>query len=196
MKTKQCAFREAILFLVVLSLIGTTAATAAQNYAIDPVHTSVTFKIKHLGISNVHGRFNDVSGTLIYDSDSASNSSIEMQVKTASIDTINSKRDDDLRSPNFFDARKFPFIQFKSTSVKKITEDTFEVAGNLTVHGVTRPITVSVLKTGSGKDPWGGYRIGFETVFNIKRSDFGMQNMLGIVGDKVQLAISLEAVGK
>ena len=196
MKTKQCAFREAILFIMVLSLIATTAASAAQTYAIDPVHTSVTFKIKHLGISNVHGRFNDVSGTLIYDSDSASNSSIEMQVKTASIDTINSQRDDDLRSPNFFDARKFPFIQFKSTSVKKVTEDTFEVAGNLTVHGVTRPITVSALKTGSGKDPWGGYRIGFETVFIIKRSDFGMQNMLGAVGDKVQLAISLEAVGK
>ena len=169
-------------------------AFGADIYRVDPVHTSITFKIKHLGIANVHGRFTDSSGSLIFDPNSASNSSIEIQVKTESIDTDNGKRDDDLRSSNFFDASNYPIIKFKSTSVKKVDSDNYEVTGNLALHGVTRKLKLSVLKTGEGKDPWGGYRIGFETAYVIKRSDFGMKHMLGGVGDKVRMTVSVEAI--
>jgi polyisoprenoid-binding protein YceI len=185
-----------LLIIVVLLLVVSFPAAGAENYQIDPVHTSVTFKIKHLAVSYVHGRFNDVSGNLTYDQASPANSSIEIQVKTESIDTTNAKRDEDLRSSNFFDAQKFPMIRFKSTSVKKVDEDNYEVTGDLTLHGVTRQLTATALKTGEGKDPWGGYRIGFETAFVIKRSDFGMKHMLGGVGDKVRMIVSVEAIRK
>jgi polyisoprenoid-binding protein YceI len=116
------------LISTVLLLFFSFPASGADIYRIDPVHTSITFKVKHLGISNVHGRFNNVSGTLIFDPNSPASSSIEIQVKTESIDTTNSKRDDDLRSSNFFDAPKYPIIKFKSTSVKKVDSDNYEVA--------------------------------------------------------------------
>lgn len=196
MKKRQYFYITAFFSILTSLFVVSFAAAATDIYAIDPVHTSATFKIKHLGVSYVHGRFNDVSGTLRYDHDSAANCSIEVQVKTESIDTTNSKRDDDLISPNFFDAPKFPFIRFKSTSVKKIAEDTFELTGNLTLHGVTRQVSVSAIKTGSGEDPWGGYRIGFETAFDIQRSDYEMKHMLGVVGNNVKLIVSIEAVRK
>jgi len=103
------------LITIVLMLFYSFPASGADTYRIDPSHTSITFKIKHLGISNVHGRFNDVSGTMIFDPNSPAGSSIDIQVKTESIDTSHSKRDDDLRSSNFFDAAKYPTIKFKST---------------------------------------------------------------------------------
>jgi len=184
------------LITIVLMLFYSFPASGADTYRIDPSHTSITFKIKHLGISNVHGRFNDVSGTMIFDPNSPAGSSIDIQVKTESIDTSHSKRDDDLRSSNFFDAAKYPTIKFKSTSVKKVDSDNYEVTGNLTLHGVTRKLKLSVLKTGEGKDPWGGYRIGFETAYLIKRSDFGMKKMLGAAGDKVRMNVGVEAIRK
>jgi len=87
-------------------------------------------------------------------------------------------------------------IKFKSTSVKKVDSDNYEVTGDLTLHGVTRRLKLSALKTGEGKDPWGGYRIGFETAYVIKRSDFGMKHMLGVAGEKVRMIVSVEAIRK
>ena len=194
MNNRKKYFYISALILTVLSLFFSFPALGADTYRVDPVHTSITFKIKHLGIANVHGRFTDVSGTLKFDPASAANSAIEIQVKTESIDTNNSKRDEDLRSSNFFDASKYPIIKFKSTSVKKVDPDNYEISGDLTLHGVTRKLQLSALKTGEGKDPWGGYRIGFETAYDIKRSEFGMTHMLGGVGDKVQMTVSVEAI--
>ena len=194
---KRYSYYTMHIFVVFVLLSGFALTTsAADNYALDPVHTSVSFRIKHLGVTNVHGRFNDVSGMLRFDEASPENFSIVVQVKTASVYTANSTRDNDLRSPNFFDAKKYPLIEFKSTSVKKIDAETYEVRGDLNLHGVSRPLKVAALMTGAGQDPWGNYRIGFETAFKIKRSDFGMADALNIAGDEVRLTINVEGIRK
>jgi len=185
------------IFLVFILLSGFALTTSAgDKYALDPVHTSVSFRIKHLGVTNVHGRFNDVSGMLSFDEASPENFSIVVQVKTASVYTANTTRDNDLRSPNFFDAKKYPLIEFKSTSVAKVDAETYDVRGDLNLHGVSRPLKVAAMMTGAGQDPWGNYRIGFETAFKIKRSDFGMANALNIAGDDVRLIVNVEGIRK
>jgi polyisoprenoid-binding protein YceI len=167
-----------------------------ETYEVDLEHSSITFRIKHLGITYVYGRFNDMSGILKIDNQTPANSSVQVSAKTESVDTNVPKRDDHLRSPDFFDAKKFPTISFTSKSFKKLDEDTYEVAGSLNLHGITRPLTVTVEHTGSGKDPWGGYRTGYETTFTIKRSDFGMTTMLNGVGDEVRITLSIEGIRK
>ena len=181
----------AVLLLVIVG-----NAAAAETYQLDPVHTSVVFRVKHLGVTYVYGRFNDASGTIVFDPNAPENSSVEMQVDAANVDTANSKRDNHLRSADFFNAKKFPTIQFKSSKVLQTGTDTFTVAGDLSLHGQTRPLTVTVQHTGFGNDPWGGFRRGFETIFEIKRSDFGMNFMQGGVGDMVELRVSVEAIRK
>jgi polyisoprenoid-binding protein YceI len=119
---------------------------------------------------------------------------VEISVKVDDIDTVNAKRDKHLKSHEFFDAKKYPLILFQSETFKKIGEGTYEVSGRLSFHGVTRPLTVEVEHIGSGKDPWGGYRAGFETSFKVKRSDFGMTHMLGGVGDEVRLSVNVEGI--
>ena len=172
----------------------TTTTAAAETYKVDPVHSAISFKIKHLGIAYVRGRFNNASGTIIFDDKMPGKSSVEISVKVDDIDTVNAKRDKDLKSYNFFDAEKYPLISFQSETFKKTGEGTYEVSGRLSFHGVTRPFTVKVEHIGSGKDPWGGYRAGFETSFKVKRSDFGMTHMLGGVGDEVRLTVNIEGI--
>ena len=169
-------------------------ATAAETYQLDPAHTSVVFRVKHLGVAYVYGRFNGPSGAFVFDGASPANSSIEIQVNSQNVDTAVEKRDNHLRSPDFFNAAEYPAIHFKSTSVKKAGPDNYVIAGDLTLLGKTRPITVKARQTGEGKDPWGNYRRGFETVFTIKRSEFGMNFMMGGVSDEVQLTVSVEGV--
>ena len=171
-----------------------SSAGAAELYALDPVHSSVTFKVKHMGVANVHGRFNELSGALRYDAQDPDNFSVTVQVVAGSVDTSNSQRDQHLRSPDFFDVQQFPLIEFKSTIVKKMRADTYAVHGDLSLHGVTRPLKVEVVLTGEGKDYQGNRRIGFETDFQIKRSDFGMNKMLTSAGDVVRLTVSIEGV--
>lgn len=177
-----------------LLVLFSSPATAAEVYKVDPVHSAITFRIKHLGISYVRGRFNHASGTITFDDKMPGKSSVKISVKVDDIDTFNSKRDKDLKSHNFFDAKKYPLISFKSETFEKIGDGTYEVGGQLNFHGVTRPLTVKVEYIGSGKDPWGGYRAGFETSFKVKRSDFGMTHMLGGVGDEVRLTVNIEGI--
>lgn len=169
---------------------------AADLYEVDPVHSSILFRIKHLDVSYVYGRFNDFSATLRIDEQNPANNTVEIHVKAGSIDTANAKRDDHLRSPDFFNVKQFPIISFKSKSFKEQGPDLFEVAGDLFLHGITHPLTIKVERTGSGRDPWGGYRVGFEGTFRVNRSEFGMSHMLGPVGDEVRLTVSLEAIRK
>lgn len=187
-----------ISYLFVICLSAVTAfslpAAAAQTYKIDPVHSSVVFRIKHLDITYVYGRFNSPSGMLQFDSNDDAGNSIEMTVETIHIDTNNAKRDAHLKSEDFFNNIKYPYISFKSKSFTKIEPDLYEVSGDLTLHGVTKPLTVTARHTGSGQDPWGGNRIGFETTFPIQRSDFGMSGMLNSVGDAVQITVSVEGI--
>jgi len=167
---------------------------AADTLKVDPVHSFVTFRVQHLGVSHVWGRFNNPGGTIVIDDADPSKSTFAIEVKTASVDTGNEKRDGHLKSADFFNARQFPTISFKSTSVKSSGDNKFEVTGDLTLHGVTRPLTVTIERVGAGdKGGQFGYRAGFDASFAIKRSDFGMTNMVGPVGDDVNLWVSLEA---
>ncbi len=168
---------------------------AADKYVVDADHTSVSFQVGHLGISMIHGRFNEVAGEFTLDSASPAASSFSMTIRTASVDTGNKKRDDHLRSPDFFNVKQFPTITFKSTSVKPAGEG-YEVAGDFTLHGVTRPITFA-LKGGKTADfPKGTQRIGFSTELALKRTDYGMDRLVGPAGDEVKVLISFEGVKK
>jgi polyisoprenoid-binding protein YceI len=170
------------------------AHAAADGYAIDPVHSFVMFRIKHLDIGYVYGRFNEFSGTIKLDEASPSSSSVTVEVKATSVDTGVKQRDDHLRTPDFFAVAQFPTLTFKSTAVKKVDETHFDVTGDLTIHGVTKSVTVRMEKTGAGKDPWGKFRVGFEGTLELKRSDFEMKGVQEMVGDALRLTLAFEAV--
>ncbi len=183
-------------FIGVIGLLAilSSSAYAAETYKLDPAHTSIVFRVKHLGVAYVYGRFNGPTGTFVFDESSPSKSTIEVQAEAKNVDTALEKRDTDLKSPDFFNAGEHPLVSFKSKSVKKLSENTYEVSGDLTLLGKTRTITVEANATGAGKDPWGGFRRGFETSFAIKRSDFGMDFMMGGVSDDVNLTVSVEGI--
>lgn len=178
------------------ALLLSAPAWAADTYEVDGAHSSVIFRVKHLDVSYLYGRFNDVTGTVALDAADPSKSVIDIKVNAQSIDTHNEKRDQHLQSPDFFNAKQFPTIAFKSKKVAKKSGDTWSVTGDLTLHGVTKEVTVDFQRTGEGKDPWGGYRAGTEATFNVSRAAFGMGGMPDAVGDDVRLHISLEGVKK
>ncbi len=179
-------------------LLGSVAPVHAQavTYRIDPVHTFVVFRVKHLNAGFSYGRFNTVSGTIVVDERNPGNSSIEFEIDASSIDTGNSDRDNHLRSPDFFNVRQFPKITFKSTQVRKINDNTVEVRGNLTLRGQTRPLTTRVTFTGKGRNQRGQEIIGFETTFTIRRSQFGMTYGLqgGGLSDEVRVTVAVEGI--
>ena len=178
---------------VVLFLLAAAPASArAEEYAIDPMHTAVSFKISHLGLSWVHGRFNDVSGGFVLDGDTAS---FVLNIKPESVDTGNAKRDEHLRSPDFFNVKQFPGLTFKSTAVKPV-KDGYEVTGDLTLHGVTKPVTFTLLGGRKAEFPKNVQRTGYSTELTLKRSEFGMDKMLEAIGDEVRIVISFEGVKK
>lgn len=168
------------------------AKAAPADFEVDPVHSTVVFRIQHMGVSFFHGRFNSISGHVNLDGATPANSAVEITIDAASIDTNNAKRDDDCRGPDLLNASEFPQIGFKSESVKALGKDRFEVAGQLSFHGETKPLTVQVDQTGMGQGR-GGQIAGFETTFTIKRSDFGMDGMQGALGDEVRLTLAIEA---
>src|SRR5438270_4744460 len=183
----------AIVFAILSAFV--LFANAADTFKVDPVHTFVLFSVQHLGIANTYGRFNDISGTVVFDRDNPSKSSVELSVPVESLDTHSAKREQSLKSPDFFDAKQFPTMTFKSTKVEG-RGDTLKVSGDLTVHGVTKPMTVDFKKGGEGKGVFGEMRGGGETHFMIRRSDFGMNFEQGEVGDEVNIILSLEGIKK
>src|SRR4029077_13585664 len=138
------------------------SANAADTFKIDPVHSFVMFRVQHLGIANTYGRFNDISGTVVFDKDNPAKSSVELAVPIESLDTHNSIRDKSLKSPDFFDAKQFPTMTFKSTEVEG-SGDMLKVSGDLTIRGVTKPLTVDFKKGREGKGVFGEMRGGGET---------------------------------
>ncbi len=168
----------------------------AKQLEIDPVHSVVLFRIQHLNASWFHGRFNDVGGTIAFDPAAPEKSRIEIRVKADSVDTNAKGRDDHLRGSDFFAAKEFPEITFVSRSVKKHGEHELDVTGDLTLHGVTKPVTTRVVHVGSSETPKFGKRTGFEATFTVKRSDFGMKFMIGMLGDEVRLTVALEGMEK
>jgi polyisoprenoid-binding protein YceI len=182
---------------VVAALVASLGMSAlAAHYDVDPVHTALIYRIKHLQSSYSYGRFDGPTGTFDYDAASPEASTFELSVKVDDIDTGNSQRDGHLKSPDFFNEKQFPTITFKSTSVKKDGEDKLDVTGDLTLHGVTKSITVPLTIVGTGKGMAGETRTGFEGTVEFKRSDFGMTGWAGVVGDDVRLIVSIEGITK
>jgi polyisoprenoid-binding protein YceI len=170
-------------------------AASAQEYVVDPAHSSANFKISHLGLSWVFGRFNELTGNFIIDPADATKSSFAMTIKADTVDTNNAKRDEHLRSPDFFNSKQFPTLSFKSTAVKAMKEG-YQVTGDLTLHGVTKPVTFNLLGGRTAEFPKGMQRTGYTTELMIKRSDFGMDKMLEAIADDVHLAVSFEGTKK
>lgn len=182
---------------LVLVILACTAATpaAAKGYQIDPVHSSVVFKIKHLYTSHFYGTFNELSGNLVLDRADPKNSSITLEIRAESVDSRDPRRDRHLRSPDFLSAVEFPVIAFRSTAVLAIGESRYQVTGQLTLRGVTRTIVALVEHTGTGhqfENP-ATEIVGFEARLVLKRSDYGVNYLLGPLGDEVELVIAIEA---
>ena len=192
----------ALMFLVLLlAVLGAQAAEPAPTFNVDPVHSSVAFKVRHL-VSKVSGAFKDFSGTIVGDSREPAGASIAFTIKAASIDTLNPDRDKHLNSPDFFDTAKFPEITFKSTKIAPKGGDKYEVTGIFTLHGISKEIVVPVTFGGLAKDPWGNDRAGFSValVLNRKGLRYQLQQSPGrrrmMLGDDVEVSIELEAVKK
>lgn len=200
-RTRQISYIGGLfLALLITGFTGITQlADAADTYEIDTAHSMILFRAKHNGITYNYGRFNEFTGKITMDETDISKSMVEFEVKTASVDTANEKRDQHLRSPDFFSAKQFPVITFKSTKVntKEGKEDMLEVTGDLEVLGVKKSITVDVAITGKGKGRQGESLIGFESVFTINRSEFGMTyGVGGPVSDDIRLIVTIEAKQK
>jgi polyisoprenoid-binding protein YceI len=174
--------------------LGVLAARAAPaTYTIDPNHSTILFRVKHADLAFVYGRFNDFGGTLTVDGEKPGASTVEVTVQMKSVDTGVEKRDQHLRSPDFFDVNQFPTMTFRSTSVAKHGEDEMDVTGNLTLHGVTKPLTIRMKKTGEGPGPHGEPKIGFEGSTSLSRAAYGIDKMQKGIGDTIGITISVEA---
>jgi polyisoprenoid-binding protein YceI len=191
--------RSAATVLALALLLPSLAAPASAEpavYKVDPDHSGVGFTIRHF-VSNVPGRFKDFDGTIRYDPLSPATSSVEFTVRAASIDTANNDRDDHLRSADFFDVQKFPTLTFTSTEVKPKEAGTLDVTGDLTIHGVTKRITIPVQALGVAKVP-NGEKAGFEAVFTVNRKDSGItwNRVLDaggtVLGEEVKVTIEVE----
>jgi polyisoprenoid-binding protein YceI len=181
-------------------VLGASWAGAAEVYDIDPAHSSVGFKIKHLGITTVPGKFARFKGTVTLDKHESAAARVEAAIEAASIDTGIEARDKHLKSPDFFDVDKFPDIRFVSTKVSKMKDDKFVMEGDLTMHGVTKPVKLDAVFGGEVKDPWGGQRAACSATGSLDRKDFGLawNKLLEtgglVVGEKVQLVLEIEGV--
>lgn len=189
-------FLGVVLAAVLFALLGPAVpARAADDYVVDTMHAGVNFQISHLGLSWIRGRFDDFSAHFTIDPEDPAKCSFDMDIKAESIDTNNKKRDAHLRSPDFFNVKQFPAITFKSTGVKAI-KDGYAVTGDLSMHGVTRPVTCELLGGRKAEFPRGVQRTGYSTQLTIKRSDFGITKFAEAVSDEVYLAISFEGMKK
>jgi len=189
-------------FALALALTAAVAFAAPQTYVVDRPHSQATFTVRHM-MSKVTGKFDDFTGTVNVDRANPSASSVELTIKTASINTGDPNRDKHLRTPDFFDAEKNPEIHFKSTAIAPSkTKDVYDVTGDLTMHGVTKRVTLPVEFLGYQKDPWGNERAGFQLETKLSRKDYGinwnkaLDNGGFLVGDDVTVSINLETLPK
>jgi len=171
---------------------GSAAPAKTGVFSVDAVHTSVVFGVNWREVANFYGTFNIVTGAFEINPADMGKSSIEVSIDAASVDTRNSARNDHLKGPDFFSVKEFPAITFKSTSVTKSGEKTFDLTGDLTFRGVTKPVTAKGTFTGQAPSRSGGTNQGFEATFNFKRSDFGNSYMVGKgLSDEISMIVSL-----
>ena len=174
---------------------------AADVHTIDAGHSEVSFQVRHL-VTQVRGNFNDYEGTINLDPANLERSSVDFRIKAASIDTNHADRDKHLRGEDFFFAEKYPEIAFKSKSIRKTGKDTYDVAGTLTMRGVSKEVTLPVTYLGAVKDPWGNEKAGFATEVTLNRKDYGinwnaaLDNGGFVLSDEVKVSINLETQKK
>ncbi|MCM2277891.1 MAG: YceI family protein [Oligoflexia bacterium] len=190
---------KTILITTLAAFAGATALAA--DYSVDPSHSRIGFSVRHL-MSKVPGEFKEFEGSFNFDEKKPEASKVKFSAKAASVFTNNEKRDEHLRSGDFFDAEKTPLVTFESRKVKPAGKGKFKLEGDLTIRGIAKPVVLDVVYHGMGKDPWGGNRTGFNLTSKINRKDFGMvfnkslDNGGVLLGDDVMLDIDVEALEK
>ena len=191
------SLRKAFGF-VVTALLFQSITFAAETYKIDPAHTSVTFSVRHFGINSVKGKFKEFDGALVLDGETLKEANGTIQVK--SVDTGVAKRDDHLRTADFFDAAKYPTITFKTKRVEKGGSGQPVLIADFTMHGVTKELQLPAKISKPTKDPWGGVRVGLEAKTKLNRKDYGinyhevLETGVMAVGEEVDLEINAEAI--
>jgi polyisoprenoid-binding protein YceI len=184
-------------FIIALLALFSIGATASE-YIIDKkgMHAFINFKVSHLGYSWVMGRFNDFDGSFSYDEKNPKNSKIKVTINTKSVDSNHAERDKHLKGEDFLNVKKYPQASFISTSFTPKEKNKATLKGKFTLNGTTKDISIDVKKIGEGKDPWGGYRIGFEGTTSFVMADFGIKKNLGPASKKVHLHFVLEGIKK
>ena len=179
----------------------TTATTAVSTWKIDPSHSAAEFKVRHMMISYVKGKFSGLSGILKLDENDYAHSTVEVSIPAASVSTVDDKLDAHLKEADFFDVEKFPTLTFKSTSIRSLGDRDYEVSGDLTIRGVTKSVTLSVDDVSApSKDPWGNQRIGLSASAKVNRKDFGfvwnapLEFGGVLVGDEVAITLDVQFI--
>ncbi|HPF34766.1 MAG TPA: YceI family protein [Candidatus Krumholzibacteria bacterium] len=190
-----------ILLLTALAALLTAGAAQAATYAIDASHSSVSFKVRHMMVSKVKGFFEDFEGTIEFDETNMKSAKVNAVIQMASVNTNDEKRDGHLRNEDFFDVAKYPTMTFTSTGVKQDGDD-WLLMGDLTMHGVTKPVTLELEYNGTVEDPWGNTRVGFSAEGEIDRTEFGIVYNSTLdkgglaVGNEVEIMLEIEAIKK
>src|SRR5207247_10733720 len=181
------------------AVLSLPALPASASWRIDPQHTSAQFAVRHLMISTVRGEFHNVTGTIAWDDQDITRSVVDVTIDTTTVDTREPKRNDHLKSPDFFDVAKYPTITFKSKKVEQVAQSKLKITGDLTIHGVTKEVVLDVEgPTVAIKDPWGNARVAASATTKINRQDFGVKwnaNVDGggvVVGDDVKIIFALD----
>ncbi|MCG3462990.1 YceI family protein [Xenorhabdus bovienii] len=187
--------KKMLIGLTAGALLMSTGSAIAANYKIDTIgqHAFIEFRIQHLGMSWLYGSFRKFDGDFAFDPQNPATDKVNVVIKTSSVDTNHAERDKHLRKPNFLNTEKYPEAKFTSTKISQEGEK-YTVIGDLTLNGVTKPVTLNAKLMGEGKDPWGGYRTGFEANGKIKLKDFDIKANLGPKSQEVELVISVESV--
>ena len=202
-RRSKTTFPELALSAALAAVLAFPASAATSTWQIDPAHTAAGFAVKHLMISTVRGQFKGVNGTIVWDDQDISKSTIDVTIDARTIDTSEPKRDDDLRSEKFFDTGKYPTIVFKSKKIENVSAGKLKVTGDLTIHGVTKEVVLDVEGPSNPiKDPWGNTRVAANAATKINRQDYGVKWNASVdgggvvVGDEVNITIDLEMVKK
>jgi polyisoprenoid-binding protein YceI len=198
---KDGTMKSFLFTLIVSLLLSTSGLAATTNWTIDPAHSSVSFKVKHMMISDVRGSFRDIEGSVVIDESVQANSKIAATIVAASIDTGIDKRDEHLRSADFFDVATYPTLTFASKQIKEITANSFVLIGDLSIHGVTKEVSLSVSGPSAAvEDQWGNLRMAASATTNINRKDFGLtwNSVLEtggvVVADEVRIELDIQII--
>jgi polyisoprenoid-binding protein YceI len=187
-------FRKTVIVTFTALVLIAANTVSAADYVIDGAHSSVKFKISHLGYSWLYGNFNKFKGSFSYDENNLSASKASVEIDTGSVSTNHAERDKHLRSNDFLHTAKYPKASFVSTGFEEQGNGKALLKGNLSLHGMTRPITIDVTQIGAGKDPWGNYRRGFEGSTKLTLKDWGMTKDLGPASTQLTMILDIEGV--